>query len=262
VAGPSSTARNVRIGVLLAVLVAVVGWGYKKRQALGLRRDWLAPLPVAVVLVSEQPLAPATVEAWRRGLAELEEWGEAEFERHRGPMHFPPISYRLATPVVAPHPPLPPADVSLSERATAALAFEAAARELDEAAGVTSADTIVIDVLLGAGPGTAVEGLAEREGRRGVVMGSATETELDLELVAMLHEVLHCTGATDKYDAEGRAVVPAGLAEPELSPRYPQNFGEVMVGEVPLSETSGRPIRSLGEALVGPVTAKEIGWVD
>jgi hypothetical protein len=261
VAGPPRTARNVRIGVLLAVLAAVAGWGYKKRQALGLRREWLGPLPVAVVLVSERQVPPATIEAWRRGLAELEEWSQAEFERHKGPMHFPPVAFRLTSPVTAPHPPLPPSDVPLSERAAAALAFEQAARALDEAAGVTPEDTIVIDVLLGEGESSAVEGLAEREGRRGVVLGNALETELGLELVATLHEVLHCVGATDKYDADGRAVAPEGLAEPGRRPLYPQAFGEVMVGEVPLSERSGRPIRSLDEARVGEATAREIGWL-
>jgi hypothetical protein len=35
-----------------------------------------------------------------------------------------------------------------------------------------------------------------------------------------------------------------------------------MVGEVPLTESSGRAIRSLGEARIGPATAKEIGWVE
>ena len=250
----------MRVGILLAVLAGVAGWGFKKKQALGMRRDWLGPLNVAVVLVAERPVPAATVEAWRRGLAELEAWGEVEFARHRGPMHFPPISYRLAEPVVAPHPALPPSDLPLAERAAAALEFERAARTLDAAAGVTPADTVVIDVLLGEGTGTAVEGVAEREGRRGVVQANVAEVELGLELVAMLHEVLHCVGARDKYDAEGRAVVPDGLVEPDASPLYPQQFGEVMVGEVPLTESSGRPISALDEARVGAVTAQEIGW--
>lgn len=260
VARNSHTARNVRIAVLLAVLAAVAGWGYKRRQALGLRKEWLGPLPVAVVLVAERPLPPATVEAWRRGLEELEAWSEAEFERHRGPMHFPPLSLRLAAPVVAPHPPLPPPDVPLAERAAAALQFEQAARALDDAAGVTSSDTIVIDVLLGPGEATPVEGLAEKEGKRGVVLGNVDETELSLELVALVHEVLHCVGATDKYDAEGHALEPEGLVEPDRAPPLPQAFGEVMVGEIPVGRGAGRPIRSLDEARVGPATAKEIGW--
>jgi hypothetical protein len=260
VAKNSKTARNVRVAVLLAVLVGVVGWGWKKQRALGLRREWLGPLPVAVVLVSPRPVPRETLEAWRRGLAELEAWGQEEFERHRGPMHFPPVEYRLGEPVVAPHPTLPPSDVPLAERAAAALEFERAARELDEKAGITGADKVVINVLLGEGQTTAVEGVAEREGRRGVVVAGLNETELGLELVATLHEVLHCVGATDKYDAEGRAVVPGGLVDPDASPLYPQPFGEVMVGEVPETEGSGRPIRSLAEARVGPLTAREIGW--
>ena len=254
------TAKNVRVAILLAILAAVGAWGIRKRQAAGLRKSWVSPLPVAVVLVSRAPLPPATVEAWRTGLAALEEWGQAELSRYRGPTHFPPIAYRLATPVVAEPPPLPGDEISVTDRAAAALAFEQAARALDEKAGITSADEIVIDVLLGDGSAGPVEGLAEKNGRRGVVQGSADDTELGLELVATVHEVLHCVGATDKYDAQGRTVPPGGLAEPERAPLYPQAFGEVMVGEVPLTEQSGRPIRSLEEARVGPATASEIAW--
>jgi hypothetical protein len=71
---------------------------------------------------------------------------------------------------------------------------------------------VVIDVLLGEGEGSPVEGLAERDGRRGVVRAGVGELDLGLELVATVHEVLHCVGARDKYDEAGRAVVPAGLA--------------------------------------------------
>ena len=253
--------KNVRVAVLLAVLVGVGSWGIRKRQAVGLRRSWIAQLPVAVVLVSKKPVPRVTVEAWRRGLESLEAFGEAEIARHRGPMHLPPISYRLTDPVVSEPPPLPgPEAVGVTDRASAALAFENAAKEIDAKAGVTAADAIVIDVLLGEGESAPVEGLAEREGRRGVVQSSAGETELGLELVATLHEVLHCVGAIDKYDPEGHALVPDGLAEPDKSPLYPQEFGEVMVGEVPVGEKKGRPIRSLAEARVGPVTAREIGW--
>jgi hypothetical protein len=261
VATGSNTARNIRIAVLLAVLVGVIGWGYRQRQFLGYRRNWLAPLPVAVVLVAKKPVPRATVAAWRSGLERLEGWGEEEIARYRGATHMPPIAFRLTEPVVSEPPPLPGAEVGVTDRAAAALAFERAAKEIDAKAGVTSADQIVILVLLGEGTGAPVEGLAEREGKRGVVQSNASETELGLELVATFHEVLHCVGATDKYDENGHAVGVTALAEPDLAPLYPQRFGEVMVGEVALAEGSGRPIRDLTEAMVGPETAREVGWV-
>jgi hypothetical protein len=55
-------------------------------------------------------------------------------------------------------------------------------------------------------------------------------------------------------------MVPAGLAEPGLLPRYPQRAAEIMVGEVPEAADQGRLVESLDEVRVGPVTAMEIGW--
>jgi hypothetical protein len=105
-----------------------------------------------------------------------------------------------------------------------------------------------------------VEGIAERGGELGVVFASAQDTALTLELMAVAHETLHCLGALDAYDDEGRALVPQGLAEPTASPLYPQRAAEVMVGEVPLSPTSGRLPKSLDEVEIGPTTAAAIGW--
>ena len=82
-----------------------------------------------------------------------------------------------------------------------------------------------------------------------------------MNAVVIAHELLHTLGATDKYDPAGHAVVPAGLAEPDRSPTFPQRYGELMVGEVPLDPMRGRLIASLAELRVGPITAVEIGWV-
>jgi hypothetical protein len=173
-----------------------------------------------------------------------------------------PVTWRLASPVVSEPPPLPPEGQSLTERAGAAVEFERAARALDEQAGVGSADDVVLYVLLEAqGGATTVEGLAERDGRRGVVRASLSDTELGLELAAPAHELLHCVGASDKYGPDGHALLPDGLAEPELQPRFPQTFAEVMVGEVPVGEAEGRAVSDLSEVRVGPATAREVGWV-
>jgi hypothetical protein len=62
-------------------------------------------------------------------------------------------------------------------------------------------------------------------------------------------------------DAGGHATVPAGLAEPDLVPRFPQRMAELMVGEVPLGPAGGRLPASAAEVGVGPVTAAEVGWL-
>jgi len=56
-------------------------------------------------------------------------------------------------------------------------------------------------------------------------------------------------------------VVPGGLAEPDLEPRFPQRLAEIMVGEVPLGPGAGRLPASARELGVGAATAAEIGWL-
>jgi len=79
--------------------------------------------------------------------------------------------------------------------------------------------------------------------------------------VVIAHEVLHTVGATDKYNmGSDQPLFPAGFAEPELTPRYPQRLAELMAGRVPLTVNTARIPESLQEVLIGPATAAEIGW--
>jgi hypothetical protein len=83
---------------------------------------------------------------------------------------------------------------------------------------------------------------------------------VDFTLFVVAHELFHTLGATDKYDASGRTLVPKGLAEPDRLPRYPQIFVEVMARNRPVSSDEEKVPESLDELAVGPTTAKEIGW--
>ena len=75
------------------------------------------------------------------------------------------------------------------------------------------------------------------------------------------HELLHTLGATDKYDfATNQPLHPAGFADPQKSPLYPQARAELMAGRIPLSPTDSEIPTSLRQVTVGPVTAVEIGW--
>jgi|SRR5580658_1068841 hypothetical protein len=80
--------------------------------------------------------------------------------------------------------------------------------------------------------------------------------------IVITHELLHTFGATDKYDLNsGLPLYPEGFVEPKLAPRYPQQLAEIMAGQVPLSVTKARLPDSLEDERVGPLTAREIGWV-
>lgn len=81
-------------------------------------------------------------------------------------------------------------------------------------------------------------------------------------LVILAHELLHTLNATDKYDfATSMPVYPDGFAEPDKSPRYPQDFAELMGGRTPISEDKAVIPKSLKQTIIGPKTAREIGWL-
>ena len=82
----------------------------------------------------------------------------------------------------------------------------------------------------------------------------------DFTLFVAAHELLHTLGATDKYDANGLALDPTGLAEPSLVPKYPQRFAEVMARNRPLAADREAVPAALSELAIGALTAQEIGW--
>lgn len=80
--------------------------------------------------------------------------------------------------------------------------------------------------------------------------------------MVIAHELLHTLGATDKYSlADNQPLLPAGYAEPDRVPLYPQSFAELMAGRIPISADQAEIPESLQQVLVGPITALEIGWV-
>jgi hypothetical protein len=107
---------------------------------------------------------------------------------------------------------------------------------------------------------TFVEGYGEHGGRVGIVEVELDREVVDLALAVAAHELLHTLGAEDKYDEHGNTLFPAGLAEPEQKPLFPQHSVEVMARNRPLSPTREVPLRSLRELRVGAITAREIGW--
>ncbi len=78
---------------------------------------------------------------------------------------------------------------------------------------------------------------------------------VDLALFVVAHELFHTLGASDKYDANGRAMIPDGLVEAQRVPLYPQRYAEVMTRNLVLAAGSERPPDSLAELGVGTLTA-------
>ena len=100
-----------------------------------------------------------------------------------------------------------------------------------------------------------------QRGLSAVVHLFASRSQEAQNRIVITHELLHTFGATDKYDlATGLPAYPEGFAEPQLTPRYPQQLAEIMAGRMPISTTEARLPDSLEAERVGPLTAREIGW--
>jgi hypothetical protein len=100
-----------------------------------------------------------------------------------------------------------------------------------------------------------------QKGLVGVVHAFAQKNMAGENNIVIAHELLHTVGATDKYDAgTGAPIYPAGFAQPDQEPRYPQPSAEIMAGRRALSPTDFEMPTGLRDVVVGAVTADEIRW--
>jgi hypothetical protein len=81
--------------------------------------------------------------------------------------------------------------------------------------------------------------------------------------IVITHEFLHTLGATDKYDLHSnQPIYPDGYADPDLEPRLPQRYAEIMAGRTPLAANKTEMPTSLNDTLIGNRTAQEINWLE
>jgi hypothetical protein len=100
------------------------------------------------------------------------------------------------------------------------------------------------------------------KGMIGVIKLFASDKMSAENNIVMLHELLHTLGATDKYDLRtDQPIYPTGYAEPRLRPLLPQKKAEIMAGRTPITSTHAVMPDSLADVVIGPDTAREIGWI-
>jgi hypothetical protein len=100
-----------------------------------------------------------------------------------------------------------------------------------------------------------------QKGLLGVVHTFALRSMAGTNSIVIAHELLHTLGATDKYAPDsGLPSFPAGFAEPDRKPLYPQEKAEIMAGRRPISAQDAQMPAALNAVVVGPVTAAEIRW--
>lgn len=256
--------QRARVAVLLVLLLAAAGWALGVHRRRDARTAWARPLEVAVVLVADGGVPAADVETLRDALPRLEAWFAREHARYGSGGLDAPVRLRVLGPV-RPASPLPwpgEADGWVARLRYAGRLAQALA-PLDAQAGLVprAVDARLYAVLGGGADGGAfAEGVGEAGGEVGLVRVAVGGDGATLALTALAHELLHCLGASDKYDGAGHARLPQGLADPARVPPLPQARAEVMVGEVPLAPGEGRLAEDLDEVAVGPATAAEVGW--
>jgi hypothetical protein len=268
--------QRARMFVLLCVFGVVAVWGFGRQARREARRSWGRPLHVAVVLLCPEPLDEPVVQAFRQAAGSATRFVQIERARYasdvllaRGTAPFdrgPPIYFHVLGPIAPETMPATPAPgSSLWSELAQHLALLRTLRAIDRQVGLASEryDERMYVHARRAQPGRAarfVEGVGEAGGEVGVVSVDLDVSMVQAAWTAVIHEVLHTLGASDKYDASGRALYPDGFAEPARVPPYPQRLAEIMVGEIPLAPDRGKLPLTLDQVRVGASTAREIGW--
>lgn len=265
-----STFFYVRVSILLLILFVVVLYAVRDVWSRRARNEWTRTLDVAVVLVhveSSDAIDPEAVQGLKERAAVLEARLTAETARLRWshPDVKAPFRLRVFGPIEVHAPPPTPASDSPVDLAKQTVNMKTWLAGVDPSAGVIPEhwDTrIYVSIQRPRSQDRSfVEGASEQDGRVGAVAVELAPDMVDLTLFVVAHELMHTLGATDKYDASGRAVVPAGLVEPNRQPLYPQAFAEVMARNRPVSSSAEAVPQTLEELGVGEVTAREIGWL-
>ena len=255
---------HLRLTFLLGVLAIVVVWALRDVTRRKARTDWTETLTVAIVVLRVGPIDAALTEKLRDRVHALEQRLADEYRRYGGASHAP-FRVELYGPLDVPSSTPEQPREGIVDLVRYTFDLWRYVRDVNRRAAL-SASTVDSSIYVVARPArdgrpALVEGTSEEGGTIGIVEVELDEDMADFALFVAAHELLHTLGATDKYDAHGRAVVPAGLAEPERIPLYPQRFAEVMARNVPLGPTTERAPSTLDELRVGEATAREIGWV-
>ncbi len=258
-----SWAFKVRVSSLLSVLLVVLLYAAHDWLGRRERTKWERPLNVALIVVQESAVADNAISALRERIHTLEAQLDAEFRRYR-PAGPRPFEFMLYGPVDARTPPPEHEAEGVWELVRYAWALLQFTRDVDKRALVPTRGFDARLYLVVRPPAnmqqSTVEGAGEQGGRVGVAKVELADDMIDFALFVAAHELFHNLGATDKYRSNGHTLVPDGLAEPEISPRFPQAKAEIMARNRPLSAETEEPPTSLEQLGIGPLTAAEVGW--
>jgi hypothetical protein len=254
--------RKIRILVLLLILLSVAlgAWRAKARAT-----QWKHPLSVVVYPINGDgsPASAKYIETVSAAtFAPIEAFMAEEAARHGiATQYGNPVRVDRA-PEVKSLPPPPPIGGNVLQIMAWSLRLRYWAWRADTYAGATPQVQIFVAYFDPATNERVAHSLGLEKGMIGVVNAFSHPRMTATNNVVITHELLHTVGATDKYNpATDQPRFPDGYAEPELRPRYPQNFAEIMAGRIPVSQARSEIPRTLEQTLIGEWTAKEINWM-
>ena len=250
--------RKLRIAVLLLILatVALGAWRSGARAT-----EWKHTLHATVypIAADASPQTRASVARLSADdFAPIADWLQDEVRRH-GREVLRPLAISVAPPVESLPPPFPagggPVDVGLWS-----LRLRFWAWRHDATPGPRPDVRLFVLYHDPARTPRLDHSVGLRKGQIGIVKAFASRDEGPRNAVVIAHELLHTLGASDKYDPRSLApVFPEGYAEPDRQPLHPQRQAEIMAGRFALSEELLAMPDRLGQTLIGPQTAAEIG---
>ena len=251
--------RKLRIAILLIILLFVAANTWLDRVY---STDWDSPLLVALYPINADG-SPVTQDFIRKSsdneLQSLEDFFSQQSRRY-GLSLQRPLRFTLA-PVLDEAPPIVPEDAGRLGIMLWSLKLRWFNWQVNNPPGPTP--TIKLFMLYH-DPAHATQlphSVGLQKGLVGIAHLFASTDMAHANQVIIAHELLHTLGATDKYDPETNLpVYPDGYADPEQNPRLPQSKAELMAGRIAVSETQAEQAGGLTECLIGPVTAREIGW--
>ena len=250
--------RKLRIAVLLLILatVALGAWRSGARAT-----EWKHTLHATVY-----PIAADASLQTRAGVARLSaddfapiaDWLQDEVRRH-GREVLRPLAISVAPPLESQPPPVP-ADGGPVAVGLWSLQLRFWAWRHDATPGPRPDVRLFVLYHDATRTPQLDHSVGLRKGQIGIVKAFASRDEGPRNAVVIAHELLHTLGASDKYDPQSLApVFPEGYAEPDRQPLHPQRQAEIMAGRFALSEELLAMPDRLGQALIGPRTAAEIG---
>ena len=225
--------------------------------------DWDQPLRVVIYPINgdQSEVSSSYIASLQaRGFSAINQFMRREAARY-GIAISDPLDIRMG-PVIEAIPPLPPREASILSTILWSLNFRYWSFTMDTYEG-PKPDIRIFTLFYDAQRhqrlphSTGIE-----QGMLSIVHAFSNRKMATQNNFVIAHEMLHTLGASDKYNlASNLPIFPDGYADPDKTPRYPQQFAEIMGGRIALSQTQSEMPEGLNEAIIGKLTAWEIGWV-